>query len=268
MRSTHIQIITIAAALLIGACSSNEPQQTLVAENAMLSTQIIDLRTTATFQSDQLKQTQEYIETIVPRANRLRDEMASTLQAAGIDVTLHPVESDPAFALVTAPPPSSSSGSVQQPAIIVEGTRLAAPTPSEADLSSGSTGGLATATIGEPMLFNLITAEGVGSNDCALASVTSFAADTPQIYVVATAANIPAGTKLGAQWYLGDTLLTKQEFAPEKDINNNCIWFYAEPVDFPFNAGSYRVELLINGTPVSGAQASFSIQAAAAGSSG
>jgi hypothetical protein len=110
------------------------------------------------------------------------------------------------------------------------------------------------------MLFNLVTAEGVGANDCALSSVTSFTADTKQIYVVATAANIIASTTLGAQWYLGDTLLTKQEFSPKDDVNNNCIWFYVEPVDFPFTPGSYRVDLLINGTPVSGAQASFTIQ--------
>jgi hypothetical protein len=269
MRSTHIQIIIFAAALLIGACSSNEPQQTLVAENAMLSTQIVDLRTTATYQADQLQQTREYIETIVPKANRLRDEMASTLQAAGIDVTQNPVEPNTNFAVVAtsiASAPNSNGG--QQPSIIVEGTSLAPSTQSASDLASASTSGAATPTVGQPMLFNLITAEGVGSNDCALTSVTSFTADTPQIYVVATAANIPAGTTLGAQWYLGDTQLIKQEFAPKDDISNNCIWFYAEPVDFPFTAGSYRVELLINGTPVSGAQASFSIQAPAAGSGG
>src|SRR6185503_7509128 len=104
MRSTHIQIITIAGALLMSACSSNEGQQTLVAENAMLSTQIVDLRVTATFQADQLQQTQEYIATIVPRANRLRDELASTLQAVGIDVTLNPVEPDSSFVLATPLP--------------------------------------------------------------------------------------------------------------------------------------------------------------------
>jgi len=116
MRSTHIQIITIAGALLMSACSGNEGQQTLVAENAMLSTQIVDLRITATFESDQLKQTQEYIATIVPKANRLRDELASTLQAVGIDVTQNPVEPNGSFVLATALPTSSASG--QQPSAI------------------------------------------------------------------------------------------------------------------------------------------------------
>ena len=133
------------------------------------------------------------------------------------------------------------------------------PAPSQSDSTSVSTGDAATPTVGQPMLFNLITAEGVGSNDCALSSVTSFSADIPQIYVVATAANITAGSTLGANWYLGDTLLTKQEFSPKDDINDNCIWFYAEPVDFPFTPGSYRVELLINGNVATGAQANFTI---------
>ncbi len=258
MRSPHIRIITIAVALLMSACTGNEGQQTLVAENAMLGTQMADLRTTATFQSDQLNQTQEYIETIVPKADRLRDELASTLQAVGIDVTLNPVEPNPSFVLATAP--ATSAAGEQESSIIVGGTILAPSTPSESDSASATTGDLATPTVGQPALFNLVTAESVGSNDCALSSVTSFTAATSQIYVVATAANITAGTTLGAQWYLGDTLLTKQEFAPKDDINNNCIWFYVEPVDFPFTPGSYRVDLLVNGTPITGAQASFTIQ--------
>ncbi|MBI1281712.1 MAG: hypothetical protein GC179_26535 [Anaerolineaceae bacterium] len=258
MRSTHIQIITIALLLLVTACSSDGAQQTLVAENAMLSTQIVDLRVTAVFQADQLKQTQEYVETIIPKANRLRDELASTLVAAGIDVTLHPVNADPSFTLgtvATAPAPNSNGG---QQSIIVEGTSM--PAPAQPGSTIDAAIGAVTATAGQPTLFNLVTAEGVGSNDCALASVTSFSANAPQIYVVATAGNVAAGSTLGANWYLGDTLLTSQEFSPKDNINNNCIWFYAEPVDFPFTPGSYRVELLINGTVVTGAQASFTIQ--------
>ncbi|MBA3868407.1 MAG: hypothetical protein H0X30_04585 [Anaerolineae bacterium] len=266
MRANHIQIITIAVTLLISACSANEGQQTLVADNALLSTQIVDLRTTATYQADQLQQTQEYIETIVPKANRLRDELASTLQAVGIDVTLHPVGSNSSFVLATAT--ATSVAGEQQPIIIVEGTSNVASTPIPSDASSAPSGSAVAPTAGQPMLFNLVTAEGVGSNDCALASVTSFTADIKQIYVVATAANITAGTKIGAQWYLNDTVVTKQDFTPKDDINNNCIWFYAEPVDFPFTAGSYRVDLLINDTPVTGAQASFTIQPAAQSSSG
>ena len=246
MRLKHIQIITFIAVLLTGACSESDAQQTLVAENASLSTQIVELRTTATFEADQLKQTEEYIETVVPRAGRLRDELASTLQASGIDVTNSPIQPNTAFTLPTAP------------ASISNQTQPLANNPNTTQ--SQSDGNLPTATPGEPTLFNLVTAAEVGSNDCALAAVTSFTPDTTKIYVVATATNILAGTTLSAQWYLDTTLLTKQEFAPEQDINNNCIWFYAEPVDFPFTAGNYRVELFINGAPVSGAQAIFTIK--------
>jgi hypothetical protein len=259
MRSTHIQIITLVLSLLVSACSANEAQQTLVADNAMLSTQIVDLRVTATYQADQLKQTQEYIETIVPKAGRLRDELSSTLQAAGIDVTLRPVNPDPSFVLGAAPTARPPNSGGQQQIIIVEGTSMPAPAQ-PGSTSDAPVTGAATPTVGQPTLYNLVTAEGVGSNDCALSSVTVFPADTPQIYVVATAANVTAGSTLGANWYRDDTLLTSHEFSPETDINDNCIWFYAEPVDFPFTPGSYRVDLLLNGTVVSGAQASFTIQ--------
>jgi hypothetical protein len=246
MRLKHIQIITFIAVLLTGACAESDAQQTLVAENAFLSTQIVDLRTTATFEADQLKQTEEYIETIVPKAARLRDEIASTLQASGIDVTKSPVEPNTAFALPTSP---ASASNQTQPLANNPNSTLAQ-----------SDGTLPTATPGQPTLFNLVTAAEVGSNDCALAAVTTFTPDTTKIYVVATASNIAAGTTLSAQWYLDTTLLTKQEFAPDQDINNNCIWFYAEPVDFPFATGNYRVELFINGASISGAQAIFTIK--------
>ncbi len=259
MRSPHIQIITTAVVMLLTACSDGGGQQTLVAENAMLSTQIVDLRTTATYQADELKQTQEYIETIVPRANRLRDEIASTLQAAGIDVTQAAVQANPNFTLATPPPQSSgSSGAQAQQPVIVQGTTIFPSAEPNSGISGPATG--PTATVGEPMLYNLVTAEGVGSNDCALSSVTTFSPDTAQIYIVATASNITAGSTLSAQWYLNDTLLIKQDFSPKDDINDNCIWFYAEPVDFPFTPGNYRVDLLINGNAVAGAQASFTIQ--------
>lgn len=262
MRLPHIQIIILVLVLLISACSANEVEQTLVADNAMLSTQIVDLRVTATYQADLLKQTQEYIQTIVPKAGRLRDELASTLQASGIDVTLRPVDPDPSFVLGALPTPLPPNTGAQQQSIIVEGTAMPAPAQ-PGSTSNVPVTGAATPTVGQPTLFNLITAQGVGSNDCALSSVTVFPAETPQIYVVATAANVKAGSTLGANWYLGDTLLTSQEFSPENDIDNNCIWFYAEPVDFPFTAGSYRVDLLINGSVASGASASFTIQASA-----
>lgn len=262
MRSPHIQIITTAVVLLLAACSEGGAQQTLVAENAMLSTQIVDVRTTATYEADELKQTQEYIETIVPRANRLRDEISSTLQAAGIDVTQAAVQANPNFTLATPPPVQSSGNSnaqSQQP-VIVEGTTIYPSAEPNSGISGPATG--PTATVGEPMLFNLVTSEGVGSNDCALSSVTAFSPDTAQIYIVATASNVTAGSTLTAQWYLNDTLLVKQDFSPKDDINNNCIWFYAEPVDFPFTPGNYRVDLLINGNAVAGAQANFTIQGA------
>ncbi len=246
MQQKFLVLVMVSSLLLIAACSDNSVEQTLAVENAALSTQITDLRITATYQADELKRTEEYVKTAIPQVNRLRDELSSTLQAAGIDGTaIAQVQPNINYSLATAPATGQASSIPVAPPTNS--------TPDSLDLS------LPTLTVSQSGLFNLVLAEGVGSNDCALASTTSFASTTAQIYVVATAANITAGSTLGAQWYMDSTLLTTQDFSPKDDINNNCIWFYVEPSDFPFTPGNYRVDLSIDGTPVTGAQASFTI---------
>ena len=104
-----------------------------------------------------------------------------------------------------------------------------------------------TETPGEALLYNPVMAEGVGDNDCALASTTSFLATSPKIYVVATAANILPGMVLGSQWFRDGTPVVTHDFTPQSAINQNCIWFFVDPTDFPFTPGNYTVQLTIDG---------------------
>lgn len=251
MPNKLIQITIFVGMLLITACSDNSAQATLVADNALLGTQIVELRVTATYLVDEIQRTAEYVMTEVPKVARLRDELSSTLQAAGLDAgSINQVQPNTAFAVATAP-------AAGQPNVPV-GPPPTNSTPGSLDLNLNAPA-VGTPTSGSPALFNLVTAEGVGSNDCAISSVTTFTPDTAQIYVVATASNIAAGSLIAAQWYMDSTLVTEQSFAPDSNINDNCIWFFAEQVDFPFTPGNYRVDLTVDGAAL--ASASFAILA-------
>ena len=94
-----------------------------------------------------------------------------------------------------------------------------------------------------------VMAAQVGENDCALAAQASFPSSAERIYVVATAANIPPGTTMGAVWSLDGQTLTTQDFTPDFTIAQNCVWFYVDPTDFPFSIGTYSVQLTLAGQP-------------------
>jgi|GEM_PF-1989751 len=242
-----IQITIFIGMLLITACSDNSAQETLVADNALLGTQIVELRVTATFLVDEIRRTEEYVMTEIPRAQQRTSELRGTLQAAGLDPTsVLQVQPNTDFAVATAP----ASGQSNIPS---------GPPPTNSTPGSLEQLSFATPTGGAPSLFNLVSAEGVGSNDCALSTVTTFSPESSQIYVVATAVNIKAGSTIAAQWYMDGTLVTEQSFAPDMDINDNCIWFYAEQVDFAFTPGNYRIDLTVDGGSL--VSANFSIAA-------
>ncbi|MEZ4669688.1 MAG: hypothetical protein R3E39_17425 [Anaerolineae bacterium] len=239
-------IVVLIAVCGMGCSSINGEQETLAAENAMLSTQIVEIRATATIVMDRLARTAEYIETAVARAENRRGELAATLQATGVDPTrIAQVSPNPAIAALPTTNPQLGqpvNGSAATPGFSSTPANITIPTP----------------TPGQPTLYSIVTAEGVGNNDCALASVNTFSINAERIYVVATASNITAGTMLGAQWYQGDVLAASQDFTPDFDINDNCIWFYVDQTDFVFTAGNYGVQLTVSGAP-SGPRTNFTI---------
>lgn len=242
----HLLVAALLVALGGAACSGiGGGQETLVAENAMLSTQISDIRGTATIMADQLARTTEAIQTAVEQVQNRRNELSATLQAAGID---------PASIAQVSPNPAFVGNPTPNPQAALSGPPVATPDP------SGATSDLTipTPTPGQPSLFGLVTAAGVGDNDCALAAVNTFASSTERIYVVATAANIAPGVVLGAEWYQDNVLLVSQDFTPDFAINENCIWFFVDQTDFVFAAGSYAIQLTINSAPA-GQRVAFSI---------
>jgi len=236
----------LMVALLAGACSGEQDiELTLVAQNVALSTEISDIRSTATYETDRLQITVEYVQTAITQVAQQNQALAATLAKAGFDPTqiaqVAPIDipfaTPTARPAVIAPQTTNEAGNIQSP-------------PASTDLL--------TPTVGAPTLYNIVTAAGVGSNDCALASVNSFPSSTAEIYVVATAANITPGTTLGSQWFNAGQQVVAHSFTPDFTIDQNCIWFFIDTSDTPFTPGSWSVQLTINNVPA-GSSVPFSI---------
>lgn len=230
-------IIGCGLAALLAACGVGADDPALVTEHAALAADVQGARVTATYLRDRLQITVEYVQTAVTQVALEGQELAVTLQAAGVNTTaiaqVRPADLNtatpspqPPPAPGTPPPVATRAGTLPPQSIIV-------PTP----------------TAGQPALYNAVLAAEVGENDCALAALTRFAPTAERIYVVATAANITPGTTLGAVWSLDGQTLATQDFTPDFSIVQNCVWFYVDPTDFPFTPGTYSVKLSLAGQP-------------------
>jgi len=241
---------------VLAACSgSSSVEQTLVAENQALNTQIVDMRSTATVDADRLLITQEFVLTEIGNVDGQNRALIATLvergtptQAIG-DITPLAATSVPP----TQPAPPSGQLATEEVTSLdanVQGTP-AAVTP------------VSTATVaGPPRLANIVTAEGVDDNDCAVNPTSTFSTVSEAIYVVAVAASLqPGATTITSRWRQEGAEVVTFEFSP--DFTEGCLWFFIDQTDIPFTPGNWSVELEINGGLV-GAPVPFTIVDAAA----
>ncbi len=236
--------LLLTITLLMAGCNNGgDVQLTLVAENLALSTQIADIRNTATYAADKLNMTAEYLQTAVTQVAVDNQLLAITLTASGVDAS----RITPGAPVPTALP--VNQGASGNTPLMAEDVSPGAPL----DTTVATSADQAT-----PSLYNIVLAEGVGSNDCALAAMSTFSSSTQQIYVVATAANIASGTKLSSHWFLEGTEVVFHDFMPDFDIEQNCIWFYIDQTDVAFTPGTWSVQLDINDQPA-GSPVTFSI---------
>lgn len=191
--------------------------------------------------------------TALAGVERRRDELAATLQEAGIDPTLiAQVSPNPVFDRVLSPTPPIAQ--------VLQTPQSAAPLATPQAAQAQTNASLLTATFGQPALYNVVMAPEVGNDDCALRPISSFSSGAERIYVVATAASITSGTTLGSLWYQGETQVAAHDFTPDFEINGACIWFFVDQADFVFTPGSYSVQLTINGAPA-GPRLQFTVTA-------
>ena len=106
-----------------------------------------------------------------------------------------------------------------------------------------------TATPNISATFVQATTATTVSNDtgCAQDSVTNFETTEDQIFMVTVARNVEPGTTFYTRWLRqGGTSFETVSWTPEEFFEEVCIWFYIEPSDLTFQAGSWSVELVVN----------------------
>lgn len=245
--------------VLLAACVGDPSLgQTAEAVNATLGTRVAVRRVTATFEADRRMVTEIALENALALAQSRQQRIISTLEELGVpapnisQITPAALPTNPAFAVATSTPEMLDTGGITRAAPTVDpALSLTPPTPLPAPETP-------TPDPTQPRVENLVMSTGVGQDDCSNGTTASFTSASPQIYVVMNAYNLAAGMTVTARWSRDGTELTVFDFTPDFDINGPCIWFYAEPVDFAFDPGAYRVEIAINGTPA--AATDFSIQ--------
>ncbi len=247
------EILMLIVCALLAACSgASTVEQTLVAENAMLSTQIADVRSTATVEADRLLITLEHAQTDVRHVDEQNLNLVATLVERGTPIEA--IGSITPLAVTAAAPTQAGT------APLVGGVTLPASTES---VNPPAATPAATVTVaGPPILSNIVTAEGIDENDCAVNPTSTFNTNTPEIYVVAVAANLQPGTTfIISRWRQEGTEVVTFDFNPE--FTEGCLWFFIDQSDIAFTPGNWSVELEINGGLV-GAPVPFTIVGAAA----
>jgi len=99
----------------------------------------------------------------------------------------------------------------------------------------------------------ITTALGISTIDgCALTPQTTFSTTVSRIYVTARVLNITGGTSVFVEWRYNDQLVaTSTTYTVPEDDPDFCLWFYLEPSDVPFQAGSWSAQFYANGMPIS-----------------
>lgn len=225
-------------AVITAACApQNQVELSLAATNVVLSTEIAYIRNTATAAADSLQVTVEYIGTQASQSERQNGQLQATLIARGEDpAALSNINSQ-----VITPLPTigqGGNGSETTPPAVT-------PNPNDVAVTPFGTEEVAQDT-GTPALTNIVMSSGVGSDDCAQGTTSTFAAADERIYVVATALNISAGTTITARYQVGGQEVA-HTFTPDFAIDENCIWFYMDQSDAPFTPGNWSVQLELNG---------------------
>ncbi len=254
------------AALLLGislsACQffgPNTTEQTLLAENQRLSTEIAAVRATATVEADRMLVTLEHAQTTVSDVSGQTQDLSATLIARGTPAVDISQLTPQAPITIAAPPPILDIG--PNPALGVTPISITPGSVSDPNNTAAQNDAILVITpiaASNSPLTNLVTAEGVRDDDCALASVSTFTTDTTEIYVVATAAGIGPDDIVVSRWFHEGQEVIFYDWSPTFDIEQACIWFYIDQSEVAFTPGNWRVQMELN-QQVVGVPVSFSI---------
>lgn len=242
-------LLLIAAGLALTACMTDpSAEQTAQVVGGTLDVELAAARASATFEADRRMITQSAAEGRATQIARQRGQIVGTLVELGYpapDLSLitpatpNPDAAQPLFTPTVDVRDAPAGGITRLPPTIDPNIT---PTPTAAPVTAAP-----TLDPNGPRLEGIVTAAGVGDDDCAAGTTSEFSPTSTEIYVVATGFNIAAGTTIQSNWLRGDAPLTSFEFAPGSAVNGACIWFFANQSDFAFETGTYRIDLLIGG---------------------
>jgi len=245
-RNNHITFscwILISFLFILSACGSSSEQLTLTADYAIANTQIADVRATATVARARMQITLDYVATRAINVEQQGLFMRSTLVALGTDSAFiaNNLPLPGAFPTFTPQPTSP----VNVPVTPVAQSAVTEELNAEGTLVQVTIEGTEPAST-QPRLENITLASGVNDNDCAIDTNPRFTPNSTEIYVVATAYDIPAGATISSVWQSNGTEVALFSFTPDNPINGNCIWFFIDQSDAEFVPGTWSVELRVN----------------------
>lgn len=236
-----VSFILFITVFFISACGTPTEQLTLVADHQLANTEIADIRASATVVRARVQITLDFAGTRAIEVEQQGQFLRSTLVALGTESafisnnlplpgnfpTFTPQPTSPINIPVPAPPPLVTEE------LNAEGTPiLITIEPTEAN--------------NQPRFENIVLSSGVNEDDCAVDINPRFTPTSTEIYVVATAYDVPAKATISSVWQNNGTEVALFSFQTETPIDGNCIWFFIDQSDAEFVVGTWSVELRVD----------------------
>lgn len=254
-------IFLLSLLISLSACAETGSSLTLEANYNIASTQVQDLRITATVLAARAETTLDFMGTRSARSVVQSVYLEETLIATGYspDIlatqresimgttpTLRPtitLVSDVQGNVISTPAQVSETLTPTAPAVTLNAPEptLTLAVPPMPDLGGLNTG-------------SLITATGSGNDGCGSGITSVFGMGVNEIYVILPVFNIRADTyTFSAHWKRdGRAIGPVYDFTPDYDSDSLCIWFFVDNTDFSLEPGNYSVRIDINGQAVTG----------------
>ncbi len=232
-----IALLAWLATLIVGcsALSSPDPAVTLQAGRADLELEATSIAQSAQAQATEVRATVSAGETLVAQGEAVNNQLLVTMRAV-FPPTQQIVQNNGAVTpgSVASPAPPGMLGEAATPGAPVDGSN-----PVDPVINSNTP------------FTDVGTALTVRDADgCSMGLVTAFAADVQRIYVTTRALNIRAGTVMRVQWNYEGQPSFSESFTVAQDDDDFCLWFYIEPTNATFDAGTWSVQLFANESPI------------------
>jgi len=100
------------------------------------------------------------------------------------------------------------------------------------------------------VLGQIVTAEGIGTNNAPVQETNSFSSSQDYIYAVVKANQIDPGTTMFARWSRdGKPFEDSSELKADKAYKDTYVEFHLENLKDRMEPGDYSVQIFVNGNP-------------------